>query len=130
MPVNGCVPRGVAVRMATCVQQDYETSDGLYSGEMREHPMQKYKGQWLKHGRGKLTTPGGDVYEGQFDFDAMHGDGTMTYANGDVYDGEFRGSMKDGCGVMDYADGGCYEGHWKEDRKEGDGTERYANGKR
>eukprot|EP01006_Ploeotia_vitrea_P004049 TRINITY_DN113742_c0_g1_i1.p2 TRINITY_DN113742_c0_g1~~TRINITY_DN113742_c0_g1_i1.p2 ORF type:complete len:379 (+),score=42.13 TRINITY_DN113742_c0_g1_i1:38-1174(+) len=109
---------------------DVETEDGIYTGQMRRHPMQKYQDQFIKHGKGQLKFKNGDVYDGQFSFDVLEGNGILRYADGRVYEGEFKCHTRHGVGVLDNADGTSYEGHWAEDEKSGEGTQLYTNGDR
>eukprot|EP00668_Euglena_longa_P000749 GGOE01000906.1.p1 GENE.GGOE01000906.1~~GGOE01000906.1.p1 ORF type:complete len:352 (-),score=90.58 GGOE01000906.1:231-1286(-) len=116
--------------MALVTKENHAMDDGVYTGQMREHPMAKYKGIFIKHGKGKLVSPGGDVYDGQWEFDAMHGTGVWRFANGNLYDGEFRDGTMEGSGVMEYADGGRYEGQWSDGMRHGEGVQWYADGSR
>eukprot|EP00998_Keelungia_sp_KM082_P002988 NODE_1369_length_1362_cov_55.395142_g1357_i0.p1 GENE.NODE_1369_length_1362_cov_55.395142_g1357_i0~~NODE_1369_length_1362_cov_55.395142_g1357_i0.p1 ORF type:complete len:392 (-),score=47.56 NODE_1369_length_1362_cov_55.395142_g1357_i0:98-1273(-) len=110
--------------------ENVQTEDGIYSGQMREHPLQRYKGTLIKHGKGKLFLPSGDTYEGLFDFDAMHGEGVMHYTDGSTYDGEWRCHSREGMGVQTYADATSYEGRWESDKRHGEGIQTYATGDR
>ena len=49
----------------------------------------------VRQGDGELTSPSGDVYQGQFDANKPHGEGTQYMSNGRVYQGNMvRGFVK------------------------------------
>jgi hypothetical protein len=43
---------------------------------------------------GKMTTPEGAVYEGNWRLNRPHGQGTMTYPSGIVWRGEWRNGVR------------------------------------
>lgn len=64
-----------------------------------------YEGEYkdgLKHGRGKMTFPGGDKFDGFFANNSMEGEGTYTYTSGDIYSGSFVGGKKEGEGRYEF----------------------------
>ena len=77
--------------------------------------------QKVKHGHGKMLTPGictgertfgMEEYEGDWKEDKMDGYGRYQFTSGAVYTGQWvEGQMK-GQGKMVYADGTSYEGDW------------------
>ncbi len=85
-------------------------------------------GDYRRHGRGKLSWPKGDSYEGTFVADAITGSGVFTFANGDVYEGELRDGKKHGTGKYTAKDGSVYEGGFVNDKRHGRGTHRAADG--
>lgn len=42
------------------------------------------------HGRGKLITDKGDIFEGEFKNNKMSGSGILIRSNGEKYEGEFK----------------------------------------
>ena len=118
--------------------------DGRYRGDFE-------KGQW--HGNGLLVRHNGDIYDGQFKYDAMHGKGTyvtaatgsvlkgewvdgmpeghaeVRFENGEMYQGEIkRGGTFEGKGAYMWPDGSRYEGDWAGGLMHGQGKYTYANG--
>ena len=62
----------------------------------------------VPHGRGIMTHPDGDVYEGDFgetEIAMVKGQGRMKYAGGEVYEGEFVNGRSHGEGAMTFPDG-------------------------
>ncbi len=49
---------------------------------------------------GKLKTPEGESYEGEFKYNVRCGKGVQTYPNGDVYEGEFKNDLRHGKGIL------------------------------
>jgi len=77
----------------------------------------------LRHGTGIMTYAAtGDVYEGEFDMDAISGKGVFKYSNGDIYEGEVLNGKKHGQGIFTYANGNIYEGGFENDVRSGEGT--------
>lgn len=80
----------------------------------------RYEGEWKEnehHGCGEWKTRDGIVYEGNiFDKGCIVGRGKITYPNGEVYEGEIRKSKRSGHGVMTYSDGHVYDGQWLDDQ--------------
>ena len=72
-----------------------------------------YEGEWSRLNRGPKELP--------------HGKGKMTYPNGDVYEGDFHYGRKWSNGKMTYADGSRYQGKWEYDKKIGLGETIYAD---
>ena len=55
-----------------------------------------YNGEWrdgLKHGKGFLRYPNGDVYEGEYRDGRPDGPGRLTDAWGDVHIGQWKGGV-------------------------------------
>ena len=71
-----------------------EDIGGKYDGEL--------DGAGRRHGKGKMTWKGGDVYEGDWKLDRMDGWGTFKYVttgNGSTYEGEFKEGQRYGKGT-------------------------------
>ena len=52
-----------------------------------------YSGHWLggfRHGRGRITYPGGEVFEGEWHYGVPFGAGSFTHADGETFTGAFR----------------------------------------
>eukprot|EP01065_Artemidia_motanka_P021995 TRINITY_DN26210_c0_g1_i1.p1 TRINITY_DN26210_c0_g1~~TRINITY_DN26210_c0_g1_i1.p1 ORF type:complete len:373 (+),score=132.54 TRINITY_DN26210_c0_g1_i1:49-1167(+) len=111
---------------ATAVE-GMDTPDGVYTGTVRGHPRGPELGV-VKHGRGRMVRPDGDVYEGEFEFDSMCGSGVLTAADGGEYEGEFWGNLRHGIGVENFPDGSTYGGQWKHGCKHGKGDEQLPDG--
>lgn len=79
-------------------------------------------------GQGKLTTPSGDMYEGQFLGFARHGEGVLTYADGNTLRGQWEyGAIHTGHGVLHQANG-MYEGEIQHGLWHGQGKSTRADG--
>ncbi|MBO5519465.1 MAG: hypothetical protein J5945_04920, partial [Candidatus Methanomethylophilus sp.] len=64
-------------------------------------------------GRGVMTWPSGDRYEGDFSNGVMAGQGIRYFANGDRYEGAFANNTMEGEGRYYAADGSIvYDGPW------------------
>ena len=79
------------------------------------------------HGHGKLTMADGSVYTGQWERGNHHGTGKLELPTGYVYDGEWLHGKKHGQGQM-WHEGLRYVGAWEDGRQHGTGTMHYANG--
>eukprot|EP01034_Spumella_vulgaris_P026437 gene26437-33015_t len=66
-----------------------------------------------KQGKGTLSFPNGDKYEGEFENDKMQGRGTITFSTGDVYEGEMADNQMHGVGNIRYANGNTYKGDFE-----------------
>mmetsp|Transcript_26936 Transcript_26936/g.36011 ORF Transcript_26936/g.36011 Transcript_26936/m.36011 type:complete len:81 (+) Transcript_26936:952-1194(+) len=53
-----------------------------------------------KHGQGRIKTPNGNVYVGQFQSDQKHGYGVLTEANGRRYAGNYADGHMHGEGTL------------------------------
>jgi hypothetical protein len=91
----------------------------------------RYEGEWIKDdksgnilfsGYAKSTNPEGGKYEGYFVDGKRSGKGVLVYANGDRYVGDFVDGKRVGKGVVVYADGRRYEGEFVDDKAAGKGT--------
>lgn len=100
-----------------------ELGKGTYEGEViiQDHKQ-------VADGQGKLTFPGGDVYEGEFKADKFHGKGKYTFTNGESYEGEFENDLYHGFGKMIFKNGDVYEGEYKNDLRHGEGKYVFAKG--
>jgi hypothetical protein len=114
-----------------CVCLDYSSSlinsgeeiCGKYDGEL--------DGAGCRHGKGKMTWKGGDVYEGDWKVDRMDGWGMFKYVttgNGSTYEGEFKEGQRDGKGTSRFLSGDVYVGFWIADEREGNGQYRFVDG--
>ena len=113
-----------------------------YTGEMRDG--------W-RNGKGKITFPSNDSYEGEFLNSRFHGQGAYLQANGVRFEGQFRegelngactvtlasrerirGNCKDsspeGQGSIDMPDGSRYEGGLAGGQRHGQGMWKTASG--
>lgn len=78
----------------------------------------KYEGEYkdgIKEGRGKMTYPSGDVYDGGWVANQMEGMGTYQYKkSGDIYTGVFGKGKKNGEGLYEFGkDGSTIKGVWE-----------------
>ncbi len=53
---------------------------------------------------------------GEFANGSYNGRGTLTYPNGDKYEGNFVNNKKSGKGKYTFADGSVQDGLWKDDQ--------------
>ena len=115
VPVSGVImfPDGTRAKVDKNDHSIEYSNGSVYSGPLNE--------VFEREGSGKLTTSGGDVYEGEFVADRLYGTGKYTFANGDVYEGGFVNNVKSGTGKYVYADGEIYEGGFEGDMREGAG---------
>lgn len=80
----------------------------------------KYTGELylnVPHGKGKITFPNGDVYEGELDQGELMNQGTMTYADGSVYKGGWHLDQKHGPSVFITATGIEHHGEYVRGKK-------------
>jgi 1-phosphatidylinositol-4-phosphate 5-kinase len=83
----------------------------------------------LDGGLFRVNYESGAVYEGDLLDGRWHGKGKISFPSGDTYDGEWSMGLRDGVGIYVYAtDGTVYEGDWKGGLKHGHGRLRYRNG--
>lgn len=90
------------------------------ASEEDETPTEKarYEGEYkdgLKHGRGSMRYPNGDLYEGEWVDNKPHGDGSYTYKKaGDIYSGNWVDGLKHGQGTYEFgADSSLMVGQWE-----------------
>ena len=69
------------------------------NGDIYEGDVKRSFFKTLRHGKGKCTYAGGDMYEGDWLKDMWHGSGTFTYTDGSVYKGGFINNKLHGKGV-------------------------------
>ncbi len=74
-------------------------------------------------GQGKLVSPNGDRYEGQWHRGKKHGTGRLLKASESYeYDGDFLWDKRHGHGIQkNINNDGAYMGEWKLGRREGRG---------
>ena len=94
-----------------------------------------YKGMRLKRqmktweGLGHIKFKDGSEYQGFTAKEKFNGRGRMTQPNGDVYQGDWKDGVADGKGVFIQKDAGViYDGDWKNDLQHGKGTEEWDKG--
>ncbi|KAJ1398373.1 hypothetical protein B484DRAFT_453338 [Ochromonadaceae sp. CCMP2298] len=87
-----------------------------------------YVGDWsetagvkTRQGKGTLTM-GVEVYEGDWEADAMHGEGTYATASGCTYVGQFERNLYAGEGTYSFLDGASYSGSWQANKMHGTGV--------
>jgi len=90
---------------------------------------------WGHTGKGRVTYPNGDQFEGMFENGVRNGKGTYKYweygkpPNEQLeFEGAFKENLKTGLGMMKYRGGAFYHGHFLEGKRHGEGTFKYANG--
>ena len=83
-----------------------------------------------RHGKGRMKSEDGEVYEGEWVEDKREGHGTCELANGAVYVGEFKKGKRDGRGTYYCNNGDKYIGDYKKDLRDGQGTYLLKNGDR
>lgn len=118
----------------------YRGVKNIYEGE--------YISNYVPHGKGKITFPNNDNYEGGWilglatgkgvmighDFNGksykyegdfvnfqMQGQGTFFYANGDSYSGEFQRNLFHGHGIYKWKNGDSFKGVWDKGLRNGQG---------
>ena len=75
------------------------------------------------------TYDDGRVYTGQRNGKGkIEGKGLMTWPNGDRYDGMWKKGLMEGEGTYYYANGLVYQGQWSKGNIKGHGTFRFPNG--
>ena len=89
---------------------------------------QTYVGQLndsgLPHGKGMMTSPDGNSYDGDWKDGKKHGKGVFTFGEGsqwkgDKYDGDYVDDKKTGKGVYTFADGRKYRSEWQNGSRTG-----------
>jgi hypothetical protein len=112
----------------------------LFSGEIQEgefknnklngqatvthHPPSQYAGQEyvgmykdsMKHGKGRLKFPSGEIQDGEFKNDKLNGQGQILLVTGERYVGMFKNNERNGQGTNYFTDGRVQEGIWKDDQ--------------
>jgi len=95
----------------------------------------KVGGVGNKHGKGKMSYPNGNYYEGEWFHGHMQGRGTYQHNNGDgmpmdIYTGSFQESLQHGesAGTYTRYDGATYRGDWKLGKRHGIGTFSWPDG--
>jgi hypothetical protein len=82
-----------------------------------------YEGEWrenAQHGKGELTNPNGDVYEGDYVDGKNCGEGKVTFGEGgDACEGDWKDNMHHGEGKYIYGRGGIYDGEWPNEMQQG-----------
>jgi len=82
-----------------------------------------------KHGHGKETYAGGQVFEGEFLHGTRNGHGKEVFPNGDVFEGEFQGGKRHGHGKHIHSDGTVLEGEYRDNKLNGHDKELSSNSK-
>lgn len=76
-----------------------------------------YEGQVIRDkpsGRGKISFPNGDSYEGDFESGAFDGKGIFKAGAGWSYDGQFKDGLAHGKGRLKTETGAVYKGEFKQ----------------
>eukprot|EP00903_Cladosiphon_okamuranus_P009107 g8702.t2 len=76
----------------------------------------------------RLTTPGGEVYEGDLVDEERHGTGEYRYADGTVYSGEWHRGQRQGFGTLISPSGALYEGEFDHNLIHGEGLWSWPDG--
>ncbi|CAN0081679.1 unnamed protein product, partial [Ectocarpus sp. 12 AP-2014] len=76
----------------------------------------------------RLTSPGGEVYEGDLLDEKRHGVGEYRYADGTVYSGEWHRGQRQGFGTLISPTGAVYEGEFDHDLIHGEGLWSWTDG--
>ena len=92
---------------------------GKYYGETKEGK---------PHGKGKLITKEGDVFEGTFVNGEGEGFFKVRYADGETFEGYFKKNLAEGKGKYLFKSRNLYEGEYKNGKCHGFGKLYYANG--
>jgi hypothetical protein len=114
---------------AQCLDGDCQNGKGtfLFDGGS------KYVGAFtngMMNGKGKVTLPNGNVYDGDWLANTREGNGTYIFANGNTYIGTFKKNRIAGEGTMLFATGHRYIGAWDADMPHGQGKYFFKNGER
>ena len=88
----------------------------------------EYSGEWNpkkkeRHGRGIQLWNDKTIYMGQWKNDKINGKGKLTNPIGDYYEGDFINDNAEGYGSYIHKEGSSYYGMWKNNRQEGHGKE-------
>ena len=88
----------------------------------------EYSGEWNpskkeRHGRGIQLWNDNTIYIGQWKNDKINGKGKLTNPIGDYYEGDFINDNAEGYGSYIHKEGSSYFGMWKNNRQEGQGKE-------
>ena len=67
-----------------------------------------------RHGDGKLTTPDGYLYDGEWKKNEKFGFAEIVYSNNSVYEGSIKNGNHHGKGKLTFADGLVIDGDWKD----------------
>ncbi|XP_063693685.1 uncharacterized protein LOC134825439 [Bolinopsis microptera] len=76
----------------------------------------------------KYECKGGAKYYGEIVDFKRQGRGIMTYPDGDLYDGFFNAGVKEGQGTQKWLDGSFYQGPFKEGKRHGKGVHQWPTG--
>ncbi|KAL5247093.1 hypothetical protein ACHWQZ_G019081 [Mnemiopsis leidyi] len=91
----------------------------------------KYYGEivdFKRQGRGIMTYPDGDLYDGFFNAGVKEGQGTQKWLDGSFYQGPFKGGKRHGKGVHQWPSGEVYDGEFVEDKRSGPGSYTWPSG--
>ena len=91
----------------------------------------KYFGEFkdaVIHGEGKITTPGGTLWEGRFVVGKQDGFGKRYYETGETYVGNFVNGEYEGSGRYTNKAGLTYYGEFKAGKKNGLGKQLFSDG--
>lgn len=79
-------------------------------------------------GHYRLTSPGGELYEGDMLDEQKHGMGEYRYADGTVYCGDWYRGQRQGFGMLIAPDGASYQGEFDHDMIHGEGVWNWPDG--
>jgi len=91
----------------------------------------KYYGEivdFKRQGRGIMTYPDGDLYDGFFRAGVKEGQGTQKWLDGSFYQGPFKEGKRHGKGVHQWPTGEVYEGEFVDDKRSGTGSYTWPTG--
>jgi len=80
------------------------------------------------HGKGRLETRAGEVFEGNWMAGLLEGEGMLLDSAGNRYQGGFVAGLPHGNGRQAMADGSIYEGGFRHGQRHGQGTLRLPGG--
>lgn len=97
---------------------------GCYISQKPATAGKKYEGEYRnghRVGKGKITWPDGDIYEGEWNDEGKHGYGKMQYIYAYTEEGEYENNHRIGKGKITWPNGEIYEGEWSDLGKHGYG---------
>ena len=129
----------IALTLMAAFFTNQTLAEGITYGKYTDSYGNEYEGEIKEdvlHGEGKVTTPDGDLFAGEFKGGELVY-GTVTYSSGTLYVGEFvkikgrgyRGRFSPhGKGTMTWSSVSSYVGEWKMGFRNGQGTMTWQDG--